>query len=98
MVTDSKGLQEVLAGHSVLEEEEARPYLCKCTETLVRLRALGWCAPMVGEDPWLWRPRGFNRCADKVCNIAMDNKRSFGKFFPTDVDNPDGVRKFIMRG
>ena len=87
MVVDSKSLQEVLCGHAVLTEEAQMASLIASTEILVKLRSVGWEAPHMGEDPWLWRPRGFNRCSDSMCNIVMNHGSSFRKFYPGGLTN-----------
>ena len=64
MVMDSLAIQEVLCGHSTLENKEHWERTERTVSRVEWWRKCGRLAPTAASDPWSWRTRCFSVQAD----------------------------------
>ena len=98
MIVDNEHLQEALCGHAVVEAVQAEGILRSYLRNLSRIRECGWLPPFQIEDPWLWRPRGFNVGADEMCNRTMNSECNIVGFFPHNGTDCSVVHNYLNKG
>ena len=72
MTIDSKHIKEVLCGQAILADTTLTPVCRRISERILKWYKDGRCPGNVGDDAWTWRPRFFNKDADRICNQIMD--------------------------
>ena len=72
LIMDSKMLADLLNGVATTSKENLSII---CQRSIQHIEACIRCSlhpPCVGEDFCEWRPRDYNKLADRLCNIALD--------------------------
>jgi len=82
-VTDSKALHGVVCGYATLSEGKCETVAARIMDRLVDHFACKWTPPQIWKDPVQWMSRDYNKVADGLADLTMDNRRSWDKRFAT---------------
>ena len=76
-VVDNQVVAETVSGRVALADLEVRPIFDKIGASLLKLLDTGLRPPKDCMSPVEWRPRGYNKRPDAICNALLDGASSF---------------------
>ena len=83
--TDNRALHQIVCGHRRIRDEAIVPLVTRVLGRIVEHMGAGWSPPGVIQDPVQWWKRDYNKVADGLADLTMDQRRTWTKRFDTNM-------------